>query len=122
MRKKHNYKGDEMVTCKQNVIRYDIQLTAHIAVKFDNCEVLQQLHPCCYAKADGTPKILPEERKSYKHREESSNIFEAFFRKVPQKVTFTCRYCHLKGEILEIGKTFGSENGLFKDKIDHSFI
>ena len=45
------------------IARYDIKLTVHNAVRFDNWVVLQKLNPSYYVKADGT--IDPYREKRY---------------------------------------------------------
>ena len=51
-------------------------------------------------------------------RSSSIKIFDGFVGKVPKYVTFTSRYCNLKGKLIDVGKISELQDGLLKDKMD----
>ena len=48
--------------------------------------------------------------------------FHGLFEKIPHYVTFKCSYCLLKGKPIDVGNRFGLQEGLLKDKLNHSLI
>ena len=105
------------------ITRCDFKLIPHNAVRFDNWVVSHNLNSGNYVKSDGTVDLSREKGIVRTSRGiVSKKICNGFVGKIPQYVTFTCSYCHLKGKLNLLGKMFGLCSGLLEDKMDRNLI
>ena len=92
-------------------------------MRFNNWVVLQNLNRSQYVESDGTIDTFGEKEIVKTFRSilsiENSN---GYVGEVPQNVTVTCSYCHLKRNFFDVVKLFGLQDGVLKNKMDHILI
>ena len=105
---KQDQKGDPKLYKNRVITRNDKKLIAQIFAGFDNCVLLQKLSQTYYVRADETIDTYRAKRIAKTSRDILSiKRFNVLVGKIPQYVTFTCRYCHSKRKVIDVGKMFG---------------
>ena len=115
-----NYEGDERTYIDKDggeiISSYRLLLVAHNSSGFDSWVVLNSL-----VKEITDLKIIKTARGlislSFRCGVKIVNTCE-----VPQYVKFTCSKSHIKGSLEKIGKEYGLQPELLKEKIEHSVI
>ena len=105
------WKDDSKIIKFGVITKHDFKLIAYNAVSLDYWVVLQKLNPSFGVRAGGTIDPYREKRIVGTSRGTLTlQICNGYVGIIPQKVTFTCSYCQLKGKPIDVGKMFGLEN------------
>ena len=109
--------GDPKIVKTGVITRYVIKLIAHKVFRFDDWGLLQKFNPSFHVKVDGSLDPYREKRVIKTSRcSLCEKTFNGYLGKFLHNMTFTCSCCRLTGELIDIGKMFGLQDGLLKEK------